>query len=115
MKKEQSLETQEEHDEEAASVDLSETPHGEDTTSDNVTPTTSKSKDKPPEIITEGARWVLFSKILVLLVLMGCAAAAAYIAYDFTSDKESQEFENQVSYSKESAEYFLSEKFPSCP
>ena len=64
---------------------------------DDISPGSSANdKVKPKRIASKESYYVLVTKLLVLVVLTGCATAAAIISYQFTKDNEDAEFENQV-------------------
>lgn len=64
---------------------------------DDVSPGSSaEDKVKPKRTVSKESYYVLVTKLLVLVLLTGCAAAAAVISFKFTKGREDEEFETQV-------------------
>ena len=56
-----------------------------------------EEKPKKPEIGAEENQKVFYSRILVCVVLLGCAAIAAALTYVVTKNEEKDNFERDVS------------------
>ena len=59
----------------------------------------SSDHHKTPEIASRETRWVNYSKVLVVAVILIMAAAMGVITYQFVSSQETNDYEQQVSRS----------------
>jgi hypothetical protein len=68
-----------------------------DLSSTDVTSQKQDSVEVPIEIAATETRWIRRSKCLVITVLILGTTLSAYAAFTFTTQKEENDFENQVS------------------
>jgi cytochrome c-type biogenesis protein CcmH/NrfG len=56
----------------------------------------SNSADKVPEIARKETRWVNYSKVLVVVVILLMASVIGVVTYQFVSSQEAKDYQQQV-------------------